>query len=109
MQIKLENLQYQQSAIDAVIKVFDGNEKNNFDNACVDGIRSNILSLTDNQLSENILQVIAENGIDETSAKLSDERELTIEMETGTGKTLVYIKTICELYKEYAFTKFIIF
>jgi type III restriction enzyme len=108
MQIKLENLQYQQSAIDAVIKVFDGNEKNNFDNACVDGIRSNILSLTDNQLSENILQVIAENGIDETSAKLSDERELTIEMETGTGKTLVYIKTICELYKEYAFTKFII-
>jgi len=33
---------------------------------------------------------------------------LCIEMETGTGKTLVYIKTIFELYKHYGFTKFII-
>src|SRR5690606_20690479 len=37
-----------------------------------------------------------------------EDRELTIEMETGTGKTLVYVKTICELYKHYGFTKFII-
>lgn len=29
-------------------------------------------------------------------------------METGTGKTLVYLKTIYELYRQYAFTKFII-
>ena len=108
MQIKLENLQYQQAAIDSIVKVFDGNEKNNFDNACEDGIRSNMLSLTEAQLTENILQVIAENGIDEATAKLTNDRELTIEMETGTGKTLVYIKTICELYKEFAFTKFII-
>lgn len=108
MQIRLENLQYQQTAIDSIVKVFDGNEKNNFDNACEDGIRSNMLSLTEAQLTENILQVIAENGIDEATAKLTNDRELTIEMETGTGKTLVYIKTICELYKEFAFTKFII-
>lgn len=108
MQIRLENLKYQQTAIDSVVKIFDGNEKNNFDNACVDGIRSNMLSLSDDQLAENISQVIAENGIDEPTAKLTADRELTIEMETGTGKTLVYIKTICELYKEFAFTKFII-
>jgi type III restriction enzyme len=108
MQIKLENLQYQQTAIDSVVKVFDGNEKNNFDNACEDGIRANMLSLSPEQLSQNIQQIILENGIDESIEKLTPERELTIEMETGTGKTLVYIKTICELYKAYAFTKFII-
>lgn len=108
MQIKLENLQYQQIAIDSVIQIFQGNEKNNFDNACFDGIRSNMLFLSEEQLAENTLKVISDNGIDSIEAKLTNDRELTIEMETGTGKTLVYIKTICELYKEYAFTKFII-
>lgn len=108
MQIKLENLKYQQFAIDSVVKVFDGNEINNFDNSCFDGIRSNNLTLSSDQLTSNILNVLIENGIDESSSNLSDDRELTVEMETGTGKTLVYIKTICELYKKYAFTKFII-
>jgi type III restriction enzyme len=46
MQIRLENLKYQQTAIDSVVKVFDGNEKNNFDNACDNGIRSNMLGCT---------------------------------------------------------------
>lgn len=39
---------------------------------------------------------------------LSTDNDLCIEMETGTGKTLVYIKTIYEVYKHYGFTKFII-
>ena len=108
MQIKLENLKYQQNAIDSIVKVFDGNEINNFDNSCFDGIRSNNLTLSKDQLTSNILNVLIENGIDESASNLSDDRELTVEMETGTGKTLVYIKTICELYKKYAFTKFII-
>lgn len=108
MQIILENLQYQQIAIDSVKQIFQGNEKNNFDNSCFDGIRSNMLFLSEEQLAENTLKVITDNGIESFEAKLTIDRELTIEMETGTGKTLVYIKTICELYKEYAFTKFII-
>ena len=37
-------------------------------------------------------------------AKLSNDRDICVEMETGTGKTLVYIKTIFELFKEYGFT-----
>lgn len=108
MQIKLENLKYQQTVIDSIVKVFDGNEPNNFDNACIDGIRSNFFTLSDDQVDSNLQGIILENGIEESDAKLTDEKELTIEMETGTGKTLVYIKTICELYKKYAFTKFII-
>lgn len=108
MQIKLEELKYQEVAIQSVVKVFDGNIKNTFDNSCFEGIRSNNCTLSDEQISENIQDVLAENGIDEKTAKLAKDRELTIEMETGTGKTLVYVKTICELYKYYGFTKFII-
>ncbi|MGY4384948.1 type III restriction enzyme [Pedobacter sp. UYP24] len=108
MEIKLEELQYQQTAIQSVVDVFDGNIKNTFDNACFEGIRSNNCTLSNEQITENILAVSIENAIDYQTAKINSENELTIEMETGTGKTLVYIKTICELYKHYGFTKFII-
>jgi len=108
MELQLENLKYQDTAIQAVIKVFDGTEKNTFDNACIEGIRSNFCKLTASQLADNIKAIAKENGIDEETAKYSADNDLCIEMETGTGKTLVYIKTIYELYKHYAFTKFII-
>ena len=45
MELKLENLKYQDTAIQAVIKVFDGTEKNTFDNACIEGIRSNFCNV----------------------------------------------------------------
>ena len=108
MEIKLEELEYQQTAIKSIVNIFDGNDKNTFDNACTEGIRSNICTLSAEQLNENIKTVILENGIDKDIAKVTNEQELTIEMETGTGKTLVYIKSIYELYKHYGFTKFII-
>lgn len=108
MELKLENLRYQDDAIQSIVKVFDGTEKNTFDNACFEGIRSNISKLSIEQFQENIKSVIQENGIDLEISKLIDETDLTIEMETGTGKTLVYIKTIYELHKHYGFTKFII-
>lgn len=108
MELKLENLKYQDDAIQSVVKVFDGTEKNTFDNACSEGIRSNVSKLSVEQLQENIKSITEENGIDTETLKLTTETELTIEMETGTGKTLVYIKTIYELYKHYGFTKFII-
>jgi len=108
MELKLENLKYQDDAIQSVVKVFDGTEKNTFDNACSEGIRSNVSKLSVEQLQENIKSITEENGIELETSKLTEETELTIEMETGTGKTLVYIKTIYELYKHYGFTKFII-
>lgn len=108
MELKLENLKYQGEAIKSVVKVFDGTEKNTFDNACFEGIRSNVSKLSIEQLQENIKSIAEENGIELETLKLTEETDLTIEMETGTGKTLVYIKTIYELYKQYGFTKFII-
>ena len=48
MELQLENLKYQDTAIQAVIKVFDGTEKNTFDNACIEGIRSNFCKKTTN-------------------------------------------------------------
>lgn len=108
MELQLEELEYQKTAINAVIKVFDGTGKNTFDNACIEGIRSNLCNLSAKQLADNISAIATENGIEKEIAKLSVDNDLCIEMETGTGKTLVYIKTIYELYRHYGFTKFII-
>ncbi|MFA5251211.1 MAG: DEAD/DEAH box helicase family protein [Phycisphaerae bacterium] len=108
MELKLEQLEYQQKAIQSIISVFKGQEKNTFDNACLEGIRSNILSLSTQEIIQNIKGIIKENGIDEATANIQENNDLCIEMETGTGKTLVYIKTIFELFKSYGFSKFII-
>ena len=108
MELKLEQLEYQQQAIRSAISVFKGQEKNTFDNACIEGIRSNIISLSPDEIIQNIKDLVIENGIKEEAANIQQTKDLCIEMETGTGKTLVYIKTIFELYKHYGFTKFII-
>jgi type III restriction enzyme len=108
MELKLEQLQYQETAINSVVKVFEGTDKNTFDNAWFQGIRSNVCRLSKEQLLDNIKSIAEENGIVSDILKLTEENDLTVEMETGTGKTLVYIKTIYELYKHFGFTKFII-
>jgi len=108
MELKLEQLEYQQQAIKAVISVFKGQEKNTFDNACIEGIRSNILSLSSDEIIQNLKDITLENGIKEETANIQSSNDICVEMETGTGKTLVYIKTVFELYKHYGFTKFII-
>lgn len=108
MELKLERLEYQQQAIQSVISVFKGQAKNTFDNAGIDGIRSNILSLTPDEIIQNIKDIVIANAIKEETANIQQRNDLCIEMETGTGKTLVYIKTIFELFKHYGFTKFII-
>lgn len=108
MKLKLEELEYQQIAIQSVVKVFEGTAKNTFDNATVEGVRSNHCNLNREQLKQNIRTVSEENGIAEAKAQLAERNDLCIEMETGTGKTLVYIKTIYELHKHYGFTKFIV-
>ena len=108
MKLQLESLKYQETAILSVVKVFDGTHKNSFDNATVEGIRSNVCQLSAKQLHKNLSGVMAENGITMEIARFSDDNDLCVEMETGTGKTLVYLKTIYELYRNYEFTKFII-
>ena len=88
--------------------VLNGQVKNTFDNSNLFGIQANITDLTPEQLLENKKVIIAENGVTEEEAKLSPDPDICIEMETGTGKTLVYLRTAYELHKEYQLTKFII-
>lgn len=107
MELKREKLKYQGDAIQAVVKVFDGTEKNTFDNACSEGILSNVSRLTDEQILENIRRTADENGIETETLKPSADTDLCIEMETGTGKTLVFSKGNYELYNNHGFTKFI--
>ena len=108
MQLKLEELSYERTAIQTVVKIFEGQGTNVFDNTFQFGIRSNRYNLSLEAITENVKQIIDENGIEETTARLSSDLDFCVEMETGTGKTLVYLKTIYELYKHYGFTKFII-
>ena len=66
-----------------------------------------IPSLTKEIICENLNKVQALNQI-ERSEDLIGEYNLTVEMETGTGKTYTYIKTMYELNKHYGWTKFIV-
>lgn len=63
--------------------------------------------LSDAEILEHIQKIQRTNGI-EPSASLDGRYNLTIEMETGVGKTYTYIKTMYELNKHYGWSKFII-
>ena len=70
---------------------------------------ANGLHVSAKQLLENLHAVQEENNLpptnDATEGRL---RDFTIEMETGTGKTYCYIRTIYELNRRYGLTKFVI-
>lgn len=86
----------------ATCEVLEEDDATGFENAR--------LILTNEQLLENIREIQARNNIKQSEALVQElgACSLDIEMETGTGKTYVYIKTIFELNKEYGFSKFII-
>lgn len=71
-----------------------------------DFVVGNRLMLDEQMLLENLRAVQRENEID--PAEALDGAHFSLEMETGTGKTYVYLRTIHELYKAYGFKKFII-
>jgi len=66
----------------------------------------NRLSLLDDEILGNLNKVQLKNGLAPSPTLTS--RDFTVEMETGTGKTYVYLRTIFELNKLYGFTKFVI-
>ena len=63
--------------------------------------------LTDSIILEHIRKIQRGNQI-EPSNQLEGRYNLTIEMETGVGKTYTYIKTMYELNKHYGWSKFIV-
>lgn len=75
------------------------------------GFRNQELQLSDAQLTENIRTIQIRQDlqpIDHVRRDAHDTLALSVEMETGTGKTYTYIKTMYELNKHYGWTKFII-
>ena len=74
------------------------------------GFKNDEVILTDNQLLENIHELQTFNNIKLSPALIKGlgKCSLDIEMETGTGKTYVYIKTMFELNKRYGWSKFIV-
>lgn len=101
------NLEYQIKAINAVVNIFGGQLKvSPKDSVLADGICSNTLNIDEQKVYENTKLIIQENRI--IYPELVDDFDFTIEMETGTGKTYVYLRTIFELHKLYGLYKFII-
>ena len=74
------------------------------------GYKNEIVELSDEQLLKNIQTLQSQNNIKQSKALVKDlgRCSLDIEMETGTGKTYVYIKTMFELNKKYGWSKFIV-
>lgn len=66
----------------------------------------NRLTLLDDELHSNLQDVQLRNGLPPSGTLASGD--FTVEMETGTGKTYVYLRTIFELNKRFGFTKFVI-
>jgi len=66
----------------------------------------NRLSLLDDQVQANLTDIQLRGGLPPSSTLASGD--FTVEMETGTGKTYVYLRSIFELNKRYGSTKFVI-
>ena len=126
MEFKFTEQKYQADAVKSITDVFNGNvildSKYRVDKGIIKrvttesflmndlGYKNSDITLMDNDLLKNINEVQKQNSLAVSSA-LSQKFgrcSLDITMETGTGKTYVYIKTIYELYKLYGWRKFII-
>jgi len=114
------NLEYQDRAINSIVEIFEGQEvcQSNFSvvthgakgqrtiNDLNDLGIGNRLELLEDEILANVQNVQLKNGL--SQSKKLDSMDFSIEMETGTGKTYVYLRTIFELNRRYGFTKFII-
>ncbi|WP_284446742.1 type III restriction-modification system endonuclease [Fluviibacter phosphoraccumulans] len=128
MKLKFKTQAYQTAAVQAVVDCFKGQppataeaisyridpgkaKKGVEDLFAESGFKNADLKLTDIALLENIAQVQHQQNLPQSSELVKTKVSrvnLDIEMETGTGKTYCYIKTIFELNRQYGWSKFII-
>ncbi len=117
-----DSLDYQHAAIESVAALFKGQEINRTEFTVTyrsgDAAQGsfgvteselgigNKLELLDDEILENMREIQLKNGLRPSESLTSGD--FTVEMETGTGKTYVYLRTIFELNKRYGFTKFVI-
>ncbi|DAB07502.1 TPA: type III deoxyribonuclease [Candidatus Gastranaerophilales bacterium HUM_15] len=117
MKLKFKNQDFQTEAVNSVADLFTGQEKSSMTFSIDDNagqIRllqnefgfGNRLMIDDDTLISNMHQVQRRHKL--PISRDFDSKQYSIEMETGTGKTYVYTKTMLELNKRYGFTKFII-
>lgn len=138
MKFNFKIQQYQTDAVNSIINIFNGqphhdkvkyvrdlgevsqssiqqlslptSELNSNEDAENFGYKNEVIKLNDDQLLANVRKIQELNNIrsSEKLVKQLDKYSFDIEMETGTGKTYVYIKTLFELNKRYGWSKFII-
>lgn len=116
MKLKFKNQDFQTSAVDAVCDLFLGQGKKQATFSVAEDNQMNFLQneygvgnalyLDNAAILSNMQEIQKRNGLPLTKDLAS--KSFCIEMETGTGKTYVYTKTIFELHKRYNFTKFIV-
>lgn len=120
--------EFQQEAIAAVVDLFEGqpadatllmttlqgvlpdigDQVRAFEIASEVGAVGNNLLLDDDAILQNLQTVQDRNGLEVVRELAGGSLDFDIEMETGTGKTYVYLRTIFEMAKNFNFTKFII-
>ena len=115
------NLDFQKQAMESVTGIFEGQEicQTNFTVAplqhttqqTIPGMENNLgtgnkLKLLPEDIHKNIRKIQLKNGL--APSGTMDSMDFTVEMETGTGKTYVYLRSIFEMNRLYGFTKFII-
>lgn len=114
-----KDLDYQKHAILSIVDIFRGQTptQSNFTVSPYIGTIGifdsnngvgNRLELDEDELLENLKEIQLRNGLKQTKVLKPGKYDFDVEMETGTGKTYVYLRTIFELYKKYGFLKFII-
>ena len=127
MKLQFKVQQYQTEAVDSVVHVFSGQPYADGVKYRIDpgkaapltlmddaGLRNAEIALTPSQLLTNVHRVQRARGLEPVKdlkdpvKKSAAPINLDIEMETGTGKTYVYIKTIMELHKRYGWSKYIV-
>lgn len=125
MKLKFVEQQYQDDAVNSIVDIFEGckqseslftvdiSSKSGQQSAQGEGFSYNIgysnekcLTISEMQMLENVRNIQERNFI-KKSTDLQNNN-FSVEMETGTGKTYVYIDTILRLNQEYGFTKFVI-
>lgn len=103
------NQDFQLMATASIVEIFEGQGRNGHESLShrgdLLGIYPNRLDLTPEEILKNVETIQKRNGI---SLGVVSEMDFSIEMETGTGKTYVYLRTILELNRRYNFKKFII-
>lgn len=113
MKIKFDpGLDFQRDAIAAVVDLFEGQgvRRTGFEAPAMESdapwVLGNRRRISDERLLANLQKIQLRNGL--PICERLDGPDFSVEMETGTGKTYVYLRTAFELYQKYGFRKFII-